>query len=506
MGRGGCAGLRGDWGGEEEPPLEELERLWAREAASAGGPEHTDPTENWSEPAPMERDTAPGMVRETEPSWWAAADRAVDEASAVLLDLDRGLARARRAVDFAAMADAADEDSWEQAPGPDDLRSRCHRGARARLDDTTGGAASPARAHRRWWAGRPAPDRRHRRAHRRAARPHGRTRAARPRHLHPAGAPPRHGGLHARHDRAAWTGSARAEPDLSPGLALDRFVRARERRCRQPGCRNQSATAGELDHHVPGPREPPRPATSPASARTITAGSTRPPAGTTTCRPTEPSRFARPVPPHQRHRRPTEESGAPTGGNARLPVVPGGYRSTVTTEATELDAPEVAAAAEQEDVTEVPDDALAPSGAVRGARPVRLRLLRARPAADQRRSVRRADGRAQGPGGRAPRPRDPESPSQKVNGGFTATFAPVAHLERMQSLDNAFSSDELSAWAARVERRRHGSQLPVRAEGRRRGGRDRLREGALRAATRGDGTTGRTSPRTSARWRASRSS
>ena len=46
----------------------------------------------------------------------------------------------------------------------------------------------------------------------------------------------------------------------------------------------------------------------------------------------------------------------------------------------------------------------------------------------------------------------PESPSQKVNGGFTATFAPVSHLERMQSLDNAFSSDELSAWAARVER------------------------------------------------------
>src|SRR5689334_10626426 len=29
----------------------------------------------------------------------------------------------------------------------------------------------------------------------------------------------------------------------------------------------------------------------------------------------------------------------------------------------------------------------------------------------------------------------PESPSQKVNGGFAATFAPVQHLERMQSLD-----------------------------------------------------------------------
>jgi DNA ligase (NAD+) len=37
----------------------------------------------------------------------------------------------------------------------------------------------------------------------------------------------------------------------------------------------------------------------------------------------------------------------------------------------------------------------------------------------------------------------PESPSQKVNGGFTATFSPVTHPERMQSLDNAFSSDEL---------------------------------------------------------------
>ena len=46
----------------------------------------------------------------------------------------------------------------------------------------------------------------------------------------------------------------------------------------------------------------------------------------------------------------------------------------------------------------------------------------------------------------------PDSPSQKVNGGFGATFAPVTHPERMQSLDNVFSSDELSAWADRVVR------------------------------------------------------
>ncbi|TFV50461.1 NAD-dependent DNA ligase LigA [Blastococcus sp. TF02A-35] len=86
----------------------------------------------------------------------------------------------------------------------------------------------------------------------------------------------------------------------------------------------------------------------------------------------------------------------------------------------------------------------------------------------------------------------PDSPSQKVNGGFTATFAPVQHLERMQSLDNAFSSDELSAWAARAERegaagasylcelKVDGVAVDLVYE------RGRL----VRAATRGDGVTG----------------
>ncbi|TWH73974.1 DNA ligase (NAD+) [Modestobacter roseus] len=86
----------------------------------------------------------------------------------------------------------------------------------------------------------------------------------------------------------------------------------------------------------------------------------------------------------------------------------------------------------------------------------------------------------------------PDSPSQKVNGGFTATFAPVQHLERMQSLDNAFSSDELSAWAARVERdagtgvswlcelKIDGLAVALLYE------KGRL----VRAATRGDGATG----------------
>jgi len=36
-----------------------------------------------------------------------------------------------------------------------------------------------------------------------------------------------------------------------PSAALDRHGRARDRRCRFPGCRRRVPTAGELDHHRP---------------------------------------------------------------------------------------------------------------------------------------------------------------------------------------------------------------------------------------------------------------
>ncbi len=48
--------------------------------------------------------------------------------------------------------------------------------------------------------------------------------------------------------------------------------------------------------------------------------------------------------------------------------------------------------------------------------------------------------------------RTPDSPTQKVAGTVSSQFAAVDHLERMLSLDNAFSADELSAWADRVQR------------------------------------------------------
>ncbi len=53
---------------------------------------------------------------------------------------------------------------------------------------------------------------------------------------------------------------------------------------------------------------------------------------------------------------------------------------------------------------------------------------------------------------RYPDLRTPDSPTQKVGAKISTEFTPVEHLERLQSLDNAFSDEELAAWAARVAR------------------------------------------------------
>jgi DNA ligase (NAD+) len=54
--------------------------------------------------------------------------------------------------------------------------------------------------------------------------------------------------------------------------------------------------------------------------------------------------------------------------------------------------------------------------------------------------------------GQFPDLRTPDSPTQKVGGAVSTDFSPVEHLERMMSLDNAFSTEELASWAARIER------------------------------------------------------
>jgi DNA ligase (NAD+) len=51
-----------------------------------------------------------------------------------------------------------------------------------------------------------------------------------------------------------------------------------------------------------------------------------------------------------------------------------------------------------------------------------------------------------------PELRTPDSPTQKVGGTVSTLFAAVDHGERMLSLDNAFSAQDLAAWYARVAR------------------------------------------------------
>jgi DNA ligase (NAD+) len=53
---------------------------------------------------------------------------------------------------------------------------------------------------------------------------------------------------------------------------------------------------------------------------------------------------------------------------------------------------------------------------------------------------------------RYPGLRTPDSPTQQVGGTWSTDFEPVRHLERMLSLDNVFSVEELRAWAERVQK------------------------------------------------------
>ena len=51
-----------------------------------------------------------------------------------------------------------------------------------------------------------------------------------------------------------------------------------------------------------------------------------------------------------------------------------------------------------------------------------------------------------------PELRTPDSPTQKVGGSVSTEFTAVDHLQRMESLDNAFSAEELESWHARLAR------------------------------------------------------
>ncbi len=91
-----------------------------------------------------------------------------------------------------------------------------------------------------------------------------------------------------------------------------------------------------------------------------------------------------------------------------------------------------------------------------------------------------------------PELRTPDSPTQKVGGAVSTEFTAVDHLRPMESLDNAFSTDELDRWFARLAR--DGIESPdLLCELKVDGLAINLlyEEGRLvRALTRGDGRTG----------------
>ncbi|TFV45088.1 HNH endonuclease signature motif containing protein [Blastococcus sp. TF02A_35] len=210
----------GEWRGWEEPPPEELAR-------------YREQTARWDEWLRGSDIGGPGPEGDEPPATraWATADAAVDAASTALRDLDRAVERARGAVAAAEVSEADDELAWAQGPhgrastAPDALtalRSATDAQRRALadlLDRTAGGGLVD------------------------------RPRVAVVEELT--------GALLALTDARELRWMARRGKGLGPppptdgyrpGRALDRFVRARDRHCRFPGCRRVVPRGGELDH------------------------------------------------------------------------------------------------------------------------------------------------------------------------------------------------------------------------------------------------------------------
>jgi hypothetical protein len=189
--------------------------------------------------------------------WWAAADGAVEVAGRALREADQALGHAHLLVRTAARADAADEETWRGsaagrvtaaddalaalAAASDEQRDRlagllsatsggglADRPRIALTDALTGALLSLTDLpglRRAGSCGRPACRRR-----------------------------PESCG----HDLTGRLGLGPPGPTdgYRPGADLDRWVRARDRRCRLPGCRRRVPRGGELDHDRPYPDGP----------------------------------------------------------------------------------------------------------------------------------------------------------------------------------------------------------------------------------------------------------
>ena len=87
----------------------------------------------------------------------------------------------------------------------------------------------------------------------------------------------------------------------------------------------------------------------------------------------------------------------------------------------------------------------------------------------------------------------PDSPTQKVGGRPQGAFVQVRHLVPMQSLDNTYSAKEITEFVERLQRLLPGEEIPMTIEPKVDGVAIALlyeKGHLIRAATRGDGTSG----------------
>jgi hypothetical protein len=191
------------------------------------------------------------------PGWWATADRAVDEAGHAMSRARQALAHAERMVRTAAAADAADEDACQAGPG----------GRLTGADDALAALRSATDVQRELLTDL-------------LASTGGGGLVERPRialtdalsgtllaltdlpALRRAGscgrAACRRDAAGCRHDLADRPGLGPPGPTNAyrPSAELERWVRARDRRCRFPGCRRRVPRGGELDHNLRYPLGP----------------------------------------------------------------------------------------------------------------------------------------------------------------------------------------------------------------------------------------------------------
>jgi hypothetical protein len=189
--------------------------------------------------------------------WWVTADRALDDAGHAVEDARRTLARAERAVRTAAAADVADEDAWQGGPA----------GRVTQAEDAIAALRAATGAHRDLlvdllsMAGGGGLAERPRIALSNALSGALVALSDLPglrRAVTCGRAGCRRQGARCRHDLSDRPGLSAPGPTdgYRPTAELDRFVRARDRRCRFPGCGRRVPRGGELDHDRPYPVGP----------------------------------------------------------------------------------------------------------------------------------------------------------------------------------------------------------------------------------------------------------